>query len=87
MSTVFFVAQEWRGRLKVASMRTFPDEEGVRRYLEGIEKTTTSPGRYAIQGGNVTSGFVRVYELSPEVSPKNRTKYFQAMVLNGRGGG
>jgi len=81
--SVFFVSREWRGRLTVSSMRGFPDEAGVLKYLERVEKETIIrglPERYGKEG-DVTKGWVRVYRLTPDAAPENLTSKFREELL------
>lgn len=71
---MLFVALEWRGKLNVASMRGFTADNDVADYLRKLQR----------QGYGLESGFFRVYELTSDASPKNRTREFLAVVAGTR---
>ena len=74
----FFYAEEWRGRLKVETMRVFPTFEELVGHCKQVEKDSYKEWA---KGGNITTGFYRVYELSPDKKPKLLNKKVRKEVL------
>lgn len=67
---MIFVALEWRGKLNVASMRIFPDEEKALEYLKEL----------AAAGESISVGFFRAYRLFPDKPPENLTRKLKGMI-------